>query len=330
MAADQKTVTAGMKAGAARMAGLKPCATSARVGRVLSLALICSAGLQACLVIGGAGLQAGLIAAQAAAPRRIISLVPAATEMLYAIGAGPRVVAVSSYDTYPPEVKQLPNVGALLDPNVERILSLKPDLVVAYSSQADLKRQLGRAEIGIFDYRHAGLADVTATLRDLGGRTGNAAAAGALAQRIEGALDDIRRRTAAAAKPRVLVVFGRERLALRGIYASGGIGFLDDMLRIAGGTNLFADVKQPAVQATTEQILARRPDVILEIRAANSAFPTGDRAAETKVWQALASVPAVKNGRVLFLFDDRIVIPGPRVAEGTLVLAKALHPDTFQ
>ena len=77
--------------------------------------------------------------------RRIVSLVPAVTEMLYAIGAGPKVVAVSSYDTYPPEVKRLPNVGALLDPNVERILSLKPDLVVVYGSQDDLKQQLGRA-----------------------------------------------------------------------------------------------------------------------------------------------------------------------------------------
>ena len=70
---------------------------------------------------------------------RIISIVPAVTEMLYEIGAGPRVVAVSSYDTYPPEVKTLPNVGALLDPNVERILSLKPDLVIVYGSQTELK-----------------------------------------------------------------------------------------------------------------------------------------------------------------------------------------------
>src|SRR5262249_15243040 len=73
--------------------------------------------------------------------RRIISLVPAVTEMLFAIGAGPRVVAVSSYDTYPPEVKGLPGVGALLDPNVERILSLKPDLVIVYGSQTDLMKQ---------------------------------------------------------------------------------------------------------------------------------------------------------------------------------------------
>ena len=118
-------------------------------------------------------------------PRRIISLIPAVTEMLFAIGAGPQVVAVSSFDTYPPEVKQLPRVGALLDPNVERILSLKPDLVVVYGSQNDLKQQLARASIPIFDYRHAGLADVSTTIRTLGERTGHAVQAGEVVNGIE-------------------------------------------------------------------------------------------------------------------------------------------------
>jgi iron complex transport system substrate-binding protein len=261
---------------------------------------------------------------------RIISLVPAATEMLYAIGAGPRVIAVSSYDTYPPDVKKLPNVGALLDPNVERILSLKPDMVIVYGSQMDLKQQLARAGIVIFDYRHAGLADIAATIRALGRKTGDGPSAESLALRIERGLDDIRRRVAGRPRPRTLLVFGRERLALRGVYASGGVGFLHDMLQAAGGANVFEDVKMQAVQATTEQILAKRPEVIIEARAANSAFPIGDRQAELDAWKTLASVPAVRNGRVLFLFDDRIVIPGPRVVEGTLAMAKALHPEVFR
>jgi len=261
---------------------------------------------------------------------RILSLVPAVTEMLYEIGAGPRVVAVSSYDTYPPEVKTLPNVGALLDPNVERILSLKPDLVIVYGSQTELKQQLARAGIGVFDYRHAGLAGVTSVIRALGRRTGDQARADALAERIERGLDTVRRKVRGRPRPRTLLIFGRERLALRGIFASGGTGFIHDMLDVAGGTNVFAEVKMEAVQASTEQILAKRPDVIVETRAANSAFPTGEQSAELNVWKALGSVPAVKNGRVLFLFDDRIVIPGPRVVEGTEALARALHPDVFK
>jgi iron complex transport system substrate-binding protein len=261
---------------------------------------------------------------------RIISLVPAVTEMLYEIGAGSRVIAVSSYDRYPPEVTTLPNVGALLDPNVERILSLKPDMVVVYASQVDLKQQLARAGIGVFDYRHAGIADVTTTIRELGARTGDAARAAAVADAIERGLAAIRDKVKDRPQPRTMVVFGRERLALRGVYASGGVGFLHDMLQIAGGVNVFADVKMQAVQASTEQILVQRPDVILETRAANSAFPSGDRQSELNVWQVLASVPAVRNNRVIFLFDDRIVIPGPRVVAGTTAMARALHPDLFK
>ena len=260
---------------------------------------------------------------------RIVSLVPAVTEMLYAFGAGSRVVAVSSYDTFPAEVKQLPKVGALLDPNVERILALKPDLVVVYGSQDDLKQQLTRARIKFFDYRHAGLADIVSTIRSLGAQTGDSPAAETLAASIERGLGDIRRRVNERPRPRTLLVFGRERLALRGIYASGGIGFLHDMLDTAGGADVFANVKLQAVQASTEQILAARPEVIVEVRATNSAWPSGERAAELNVWKTLASLPAVRSGRVHFLFDDRIVIPGPRVVDGTLAIARAIHPELF-
>jgi iron complex transport system substrate-binding protein len=264
------------------------------------------------------------------APTRIISVIPAATEILFAIGAGPQVVGVGSFDTFPPEVNKLPKVGALLDPDVERILSLKPELVLIYASQVDLKQQLQRAGIGVYEYRHAGLADVTTTIRALGDVTGHRDRATNVAEAIDRSLAEIRARVKGRSKPRTLLVFGHERGALRGIYASGGIGFLDEMLTIAGGANVFADVKQQAVQASTEQIIARRPEVILEIRASNSALQSADRAAETRVWDALGSLPAVRGHRVMFLVDDRLVIPGPRVAEGTRLMAQALHPGAFQ
>jgi ABC-type Fe3+-hydroxamate transport system substrate-binding protein len=283
---------------------------------------------QKALTVVVAFLAAGLLAA--APPKRIISLVPSVTEIIFALGAGSRVVAVSSYDTYPPEVKTLPNVGALIDPNVERILSLKPDLVVIYGSQDDLKRQLAKAGIDVFAYRHAGLAGVIATIRDVSAKIGETNAADALVGRIERGLADVRRRVSGRPRPRTLLVFGRERLSLRGMYVSGGLGFLQDMLTVAGGENVFADVATESVQASTEQVIARRPDVIMEVRAANSGFPSGDRDAELRTWNVLGSVPAVRNHRVLFLFDDRIVIPGPRVVEGTLELARALHPDVFK
>jgi iron complex transport system substrate-binding protein len=262
-------------------------------------------------------------------PQRIISLIPAVTEMLFAIGAGPQVVAVSSFDAYPSEVKNLPRVGALLDPNVERILALKPDLVVVYASQADLKQQLARAGIPVFGYRHGGLSDVIATIRAVGARTDHAARATEMAGEIERGLDGIARRVAGRPRPQTLLVFGREPATLRGIYASGGVGFLDDMLRTAGGENVFADVKRESVEVSVELAITRRPDVILEVRAANSAMVAADRASEIGVWRTLSSIPAVRDGRVLFINDDRIVVPGPRVVEGVELIARALHPEAF-
>ena len=271
-------------------------------------------------------LAASLVAQ--APPKRIVSLIPAVTEILFAVGAGPEVVAVSSFDEYPAQVKNLPRVGALLDPDLERILSLKPDLVVAYGSQEDLERQLARAGIGVYSYRHAGLADVTRTVREIGTRVGHPREAAALAASIDAQLAAIRQRVASEPRPRTMLVFGREIGALRGIYASGGIGFLHDMLDAAGGDDVFADIRRESVQASTELILTRKPDVILEVRTKPD--EAGTVAAETAVWKSLPSVPAVRTGRIHFVIDPRVLMPGPRVAEGTELLARALHPAAFK
>jgi iron complex transport system substrate-binding protein len=256
-------------------------------------------------------------------PTRIVSLVPAVTEMLFAIGAGPRVVGVSSVERYPPDATKLPAVGALIDPDLERILSLRPDLVVAYGSQMELLAQLKRAGVPVFVYSHAGLPDVTATLRTVGERVGRAPAADRLAAEIERRIAAVRARSAQGPRPRTLIVFGREALSLRGIYASGGVGFVHDIVEAAGGDNVFADVRRQAVQATTEQILARKPDIILELRADPLSSDLLER--ERGVWSALASVPAVKSGRIRIVADPRTVVPGPRVAEAVELIAAIIR-----
>jgi iron complex transport system substrate-binding protein len=268
------------------------------------------------------------VIAAAQPPARIVSLVPALTEMLFAIGAGPQVVAVSSYDSFPPEAASRPRVGALLDPDLERILALRPDLVAIYGSQADLRRQLQRASIAVYDYRHAGLADVLTTLRDLGRRTGHAREADDVATDIGRRLARVRERTAAAPRPRTLLIFGREVGGLRNIYAAGGRGFLHDMLETAGGINVLGDVTQESVQATTELILTRAPELILEVREG----PVLDAAQVQRMtadWSRLPAVPAVKRRRIVVVSGEGLVVPGPRVAAAVERLAQALHPDRF-
>ena len=267
-------------------------------------------------------------AVAAQAPKRIISLVPAVTEMLFAIGAGNEVVGVSSYDRFPPEATKRPKVGALIDPDFERILSLKPDLVVVYGSQTDLIARLGRAQLPMFNYRHAGLSrrhvdDSRARRRGSGARpkpTTSRPRSNATSTRC-GA------RVAGRPRPNTALVFGREPGTLRNIYVSAGIGFMHDMLDAAGGADVFADVKRQSLQATTEMLLARAPEVIIEAhRERRLDDRTGPR--ERQVWNGLPSLPAVRTGRIYLIADDRLSIPGPRVAEAIRLLANVLHsPD---
>jgi len=255
--------------------------------------------------------------------RRIVSIIPATTEMLFAMGAGDRVIAVGSYDHFPPEALKRPKVGALLDPNVEQILQLHPDLVVVYGTQTELKRRLDRAHIAYFDYENKGLADITGTIRSLGLRIGEPRGANALAARVEAELADVRRRVANARRPKTLLVFERERRSLRNMFASGGEGFLHDMIEAAGGADVFADVHRQSVMMSTEMALDRAPEVIIELRY--SADDIND--ADINAWNVLSTVPAVKNHRIVVLAGEEFVVPGPRVGLATRKLAAALHPE---
>jgi len=280
------------------------------IGRLASIAVA------ACLTLG--------LAADSV-PRRVISLIPATTEMIFAMGAGSRLIAVSSYDKYPPEATKLPRVGALLDPDTERILALRPDLVIVYGTQVELKRILDRAAVPYFEYEHRAMPDIMATVRALGARIGFASQAEALASSMERSLAAIRASVSGRRRPRAMLVFEHDRASLQNIYASGGYGFLADLLEVAGGDNVFGDIKQQSVQATTELILARKPEVIIELRYGEGAKrPATER--DLQVWNSLGSVPAVRTKRIVVLVGDEFVVPGPRIVEAARELAAALEP----
>jgi len=204
---------------------------------------------------------------------------------------------------------------------------MKPDLVIVYDTQTDLNRQLERAGIPMFGYRHRDLRDITETMRALGARIGAGAAADAAASRIEQQLAAIGRRVAGRPKPKTLLVFGREQGTLRHINASGGYGFLHDVLELAGGANVLADLKKQAIDMSSEMVLTRAPEVILELHYGDSLKPER-LAPERLVWNALASVPAVRTNRVYLLGGDEFVVPGPRIVVAAERFARVLHPLT--
>ncbi|PYQ80841.1 MAG: hypothetical protein DMG01_05715 [Acidobacteria bacterium] len=256
----------------------------------------------------------GAMGLAAEPPRRIVSLIPAVTEMIFAMGAGDRVVGVSAYDRYPPQVDRIARVGGLIDPNVERIFSLKPDLVIVYDTQEDLKQRLDRAAIPFYRYEHRALPDIAATMRSVGARIGAADRANQLATGMEADLDAIRRRVSGEPRFKTLLVFGRDPGSLRNVYASGGYGFLPER-----------DLRT----ADERGRRARRPEVIIELHYGDSVKSTELRR-EAAVWDALPSIPAVRNHRVYLLVGDEFVVPGPRVVNATRTLARTLHPSVFR
>jgi iron complex transport system substrate-binding protein len=307
---------------------------------ITALLVICGAGLvspaRADLTPGspsrlrdGVAWSAPRAAQEKTQARRIVSLVPALTEMLFAIGAGPQVVGVGNFETFPPEVKKLPRVGALLDPDTEKILSLRPGLVVIYGSQTDLQQQFTRAGITTFVYRHGGINTIFQTMRELGDATGHRAQADRVVSDLQNRIASVRARVKGRPKPRVLLVIDRQPKTLREIYVSGGVGFLHEMLEAAGGTNVFADVPRESAQPSHETLITRAPDVIIEVQA-EGMIASSDVAADKAVWSSLSSLPAVRTGRIHILIGQYLVVPGPRFAQATETLARVLHPDAFK
>jgi iron complex transport system substrate-binding protein len=192
-----------------------------------------------------------------------------------------------------------------------------------YATQTELTARLKRAAVPTFPYRHSGLADMSATIASLGDRVGRTVEAARLVRDLQNSLVCVRRSVAGRPRPRVALVFGREAGTLRSIVVSGGVGFLHDLVETAGGQNAFADVKRESHQVSAEGMLARAPDIIIETHP--SSWDASATPREQAVWRGLPALPAVRSNRIHILADDRLFIPGPRIAEAARLLAEAIH-----
>jgi iron complex transport system substrate-binding protein len=249
--------------------------------------------------------------------------------MLFAVGAGAQVVGISSYDDFPAETKALPRVGALLDPDTERILSLRPDLVVVYGSQTELEAQFTRAGIRVYPYRHGGIDSILRAIRDVARLTGHPADGDRVVRDVRSQLDAVRMRVRGQLRPRTMLVIGRDAGTLRGVYVSGGIGFLHEVLDIAGGDDVFGDLKREAAQPSNETMIVRAPAVIIELHPGDEP-PAEALQKERASWNLLASVPAVRTGRVHLLYGGYLLAAGPRIGRAAETLARVLHPNALK
>jgi iron complex transport system substrate-binding protein len=252
---------------------------------------------------------------------RVVSLAPSLTEILFAIGAGDRLVGVCNFCDHPPEVARVPRVGTFTAPSIEAILAARPDLLVAVRGPATMDaieavRRLGVDTLVVED---STLGAVWAAIESIGARTGRPVAAAELAAAMRGRFDAIRNRVAGVPRRRVLMVVGQTPLVV-----AGGGTFVDELIQMAGGTNVAADSAQAWPRLSLETVLARAPEVIIDSALSH------EEGADPGLWARFPSLPAVRDGRVHPYGSFAALRGGPRLVDAAEEFARLIHPERYQ
>jgi iron complex transport system substrate-binding protein len=257
---------------------------------------------------------------------RIVTIGPNAAEIICALGAGDSIVGVSKFCVYPPELRGRPCVGGLFDPDLEKIIALRPDLVVLRGRSESVERLAADRGIAVYLDKTEALPDVETCILELGKALKREEQASRLVKAFRERIDAVRRRVADKPQPRVLLTVSRRPDRLANLLTTGKGTFLAEMLEIAGGANVFGHVDMPYPQVSPEAIVTRRPEVIIELMPEVSL--TDNRKREMLAqWQSLGTVPAVRDARIHFMTDDNALIPSPRYVEIIEKVSKLLHPE---
>jgi len=252
-------------------------------------------------------------------PLRIVSLSPGGTEMLFAAGAGPQVVATVEYSDVPPEAKQVPRIGDAVSIDLERLVRIHPDVVVAWPSGGNPAQRAKVAQLGIpvYEQQAQRLKDLAPSIRRLGALAGTETDAEAAARRIEARLAWLERTFAGAESgtrhPSVLL-----QVWNRPIYTVGGQHLMTDALELCGARNVFADLPEAGPVVDIEAVIARDPDIII------AAGPPGESAGWLADWKRFGALKAVKNGRLLAFEDQALSRLGPSFLDATEELCRAI------
>ena len=262
-------------------------------------------------------------------PKRIISAAPSITEMIYALGAEGELVGVTSYCDFPPEAQQKPVIGDFAAPNIEALLSQKPDLVIILSGRSDLEDKLKPFSLPVMVLEHETLAKIYESIRILGKRLGREDAATSLISDIERDLAEINVEISGLPRKEVLFLVGRNSGSLTDIYVVGTQSYLGQLIELAGGKNIFSDLPAPYPKVSIEQILVSNPEIIIDMSYMEAPDEkTLGQALAT--WAQFPSIKAVENDRVYIVSSDVFLVPGPRVAEAVASLATIFYRKDFK
>lgn len=257
----------------------------------------------------------------AAPPHRLISLAPNVTEILFALGLGHDVVGVSSYSDYPSAAKRLPQVISYSTVDYEKILSLKPDLVVAAGIVPQMAiDKLRSLHVPVLVTDPHNIAGILHDIRLVGVATGMPTAGRALAARLQTRINAIEATVRrATARPRVYYELDTT------LYTVGHGSFVDALITMAGGTNIAGTIMNPYPQLSAETLIAANPQYII----LGDAYTGHVSVASVAARPGFATIAAVKLHHVYPFDDDLVSRPGPRIVDGLAALARLLHPELF-
>lgn len=251
--------------------------------------------------------------------RRIIALVPSVTETVVALGAADRLAARTDFDKGP-AVDRLPSIGGGLDPSVETLVALKPDLVLGWetSGRPELRDRLTALGIPVFSVKTEDTTDVFRAIRNVGRLTGRSAAADSLATSLRKELDEVRASVAGAARPSVFYMAWNDPPL-----TAGPKTFISQVIEIAGGRNAFADATALWPTVSIEEIVRRQPEyVVVPVGEEGSA-----KAAELSRAAGWRELRALQQGRGVQVPADVVNQPGPKLAQAARAMRDAIHPE---
>jgi iron complex transport system substrate-binding protein len=253
---------------------------------------------------------------------RLVSMSPSLTEIVFALGREDWLVGVTDFCDYPPAARAKPRVGGTFTPDLERMVQVRPSLVLATAegNPRDLVGQLARLGLPVLAVKPEGYVGILDSIGLLGRALRAQDAAAALVQGMDEQAERIHRAVAGRPRPRVLYLVWSDPLI-----AAGPASFIHDLLRIAGGENVVRERTTAYPRLSLEEIVARAPEVIL-VASHLDAMDRPSPIVRGGLWQG---VPAVRSNRVVLVPGDTIHRFGPRVVEGLGHLARAIHPGAF-
>jgi len=258
-------------------------------------------------------------------PRRIVSLAPAVTEILFALDLGDKVVGVTDYCDYPPEAAEKEKVGGFYNPNIEKVLSLEPDLILATGGvQAEVVSQLESLgqKVVVFDPRD--MNEIIDTIELVGRITKHVEEAREVTSDIKRRMEKVKEKVAELSGEERVAVFVIVWIDESKIITAGPGSFVSDVIEMAGGINIAGDAQGDYPQYSLEKLLEKDPEVIISIA---HGYDNPEDVKKVLQWDELK---AVKNDRVYVVSDaDILTLPGPRIVDGLETVGRYLYPELF-